>query len=434
MQGIPPPPPGFQVYRPVVGGVQAKETTAGKILSGVSKVGSAVAPVGGMIAGGMAGTALGGPAGGVEGAALGGGAGEVAAQVARGEKPTLHAFEKGATTGGISELSGMGIAKAGGKILAPLGKQFGESADKMMAGIIKPLLPKGVRGSGSAVELKSLKSITQAASDVAKKAGNLKQLARNVATVKDQLLEHTDRILEAAPKTAKINLYDALISSGSRQIDKALESGIEFRAHAIDKLVDTIHKTTGDELTPEAARDLRRTLLKETDPKTGESMWPSGTKMFRRDLYAEINRRISNSLPPEMATSFRKANARISKLIQAETSIDRTMAAKYKSGAATSDIFAQRRLGYAAGGAMVGGGEGYRRGGGEGAMGGAILGAAGAMALEKALGSDAAKFALMRATREAGGASVKAAKVLENPATRKAIAAAVMTALTQVVP
>jgi hypothetical protein len=88
-------------------------------------------PAAGGIVGGIGGTILGGPIGGVAGATLLAGAGEATRQKSQGEGLNIKKIGTESLISGAGELAGLGLAKAGGKVLGSVGSGLTKTGENV---------------------------------------------------------------------------------------------------------------------------------------------------------------------------------------------------------------------------------------------------------------------------------------------------------------
>lgn len=388
------------------------ESAAGKFMSAAQPKLAAAAPAVGGTIGAVAGGLVAGPPGAVVGAAYGGGVGEAAREKQMGEKSSLgHQVGEAALQGGMEFVGGTVAPRVLGKIGSMAAKSI--DADSKMAKLLGLKITKRGVNSKEAAE-----QITSLVNKEVKGYKDLGELQAKVTQVKEGYNQATDSLINTHSLTSRsIPWTNIVYRNGVNAIQEA--EAFNRPTKAIDELVDMLDKKiTTPHAAPKDLLDIRRTLLRETDPASGQAMWPAGTKQFRTMLYHDINREIKDALPAQAAREFSTNNSKVSRLIHAENAI-KAKNAKLFTGQIKPEESAAAEFGSKVVGAAkhslpaIGAYEGYRQ---HHSVTGAVAGAAIGYGASKAIGSTAARAAVARVAPKLAAAakhSPQAARALQ---------------------
>jgi hypothetical protein len=262
--------------------------------------------------GGVAGSLL-GPWGAAGGAGVGGATGEAMKERVQAGAVThpMRVAGQGAL-GAASEAGGQLI----GEFAPAIGSKLRQVSDEMMTNLIGATR----RGAlGQKLTFKGATDIGKTVNDAINGGLSLKQIAGQIGTAKESLNQATERLLNQVPEDTTIGIHSLLTSNAN----KAVEGSLNEAAHKnVYKLMSDLETQFPKEISAKDAITLRRSLLNETNA-AGDRAWPAGTKQFRRELYNDLNKSLEKSMGPEAGAEFRANNGKVSKLIKAESALDK---------------------------------------------------------------------------------------------------------------
>lgn len=366
--------------------------------------------------GGIAGGAVAGPPGAMVGAAAGGAAGKALQTKAEtGHVQAGKTYDAGLIQG-ATEFIGGTVAP---KVIAKVGTAAAKSADSAMAKILGLKFASKTRlGRGSVEQLEAIGNVVN---KEVKGGVTLNHLASRIGSTKESLIQATDDMVQNA-SGSRLVPYESVVKQISNASQIAAKSfDRPGQAAAVKSLEDELLKKLPPNATVQKVLEVRRSLLRETDPTTGQALWAPGTRQFRNALYHELNRSMKSALPGEVATKFGQNNYKVSKLITAQQAIEERLARRV-TGQEAERSLAEKAMHAGLHSALPAAGAyaGYQREGVAGAVGGAAAG----YAADRALSSTAVKMAGIGVKRAVAAVAPHAARLSKgSPAAARAIEA-----------
>lgn len=262
--------------------------------------------------GGVAGSLL-GPWGAVGGAGIGGAAGESLKEIAQ-EGAVTHPMR-------VAGQGALGAAsEAGGQLIGEFAPAIGAKLSEVSNNMMTNLIGATKRGAlGQKASFKMATDIGKTVNDAINGGMTLKQIAGQIGTAKEALNQATERLLANVPEHTTIGIQPILSKNATKAVEGTLNEGAQRNTM---KLLNDFESQFPNQISAQDAITLRRSLLNESTP-AGERIWPAGTKSFRTALYHDLNSELEKSMDKEAGAEFRANNQKVSRLIKAESALDK---------------------------------------------------------------------------------------------------------------